>query len=217
MTTGTKRRESALANRKTIGASLLAGVGALAVALGAPLAAQALSGVVSEGDLDVIEVEAAESSPGVWDVELVGHDHGTDTEFDPADVTYEVTAVDGVGYIAEGEALSAGFSAGDEDFLADLQGGDVTFTLASASRSGSTTGSGNVEIYDGKSIDIAFNADSYGTSGSEDFVLSGHTHPDWEFHGQGTYTLVFTVSATPNPGITVNGLPDNVTVTVEVI
>ena len=219
MTAAVQAPESAFRStkKKTIAASAIAGIGVLALTLGAPLAAQAaLSGVISEGDLDVIEVEAAETSANVWDVELVGHDHDTDEEFDPAAVTYQVTADGGVGYIGEGEALSAGFSADNADFLAAVNGGAVTFTLESATRSGALSGSGQVLIDDGGAVSLAFDADAY-AAGSQGFDLADHTHPDWQFSGTGTYELVFEVDAAPVSGVTINGLPDTVTVIVDVI
>ncbi len=201
------------AKRLTFGSASV--LGTLALAVSAPLAAQATT-VISNGDLDVIEVEASETSSNVWDVELVGHDHDTNQEFDPAAVSYQVTSVGGVGYIGEGESLSAGFSAGDAGFLADLQGDAVTFTLADATRTGSQTGTGVVSIDNGASINLNFDADTY-IDDSQNFVLNTHTHPDWEINGKGTYTLVFDVSATPDAGVIVNGLPDSVTVTVQVV
>ncbi|MDR1294109.1 MAG: hypothetical protein LBK59_04010 [Bifidobacteriaceae bacterium] len=205
-------------NRKIL-TMITAGVSAAGLALATPLSAWALSGVITEGDLDVIEVEATETSPHAWDVELVGHDHVGDEEFDPADVTYQIAAIDGVGYIGEDDLLSAGFAAGDPAFLADLADSQVTFTIASAARTGVTSGDGDVLIEGDQDHEIAIelDADTYGTAGTESFSLDGHVHPTWEFWGQGVYVLTFTVTADPASGVTVEGLPASVDVTVDVV
>lgn len=212
---GTTRRR----HRRRIRTALIASVGGASIALATPLAASALAGVITQGDLDVIEVEATETSPHAWDVELVGHDHEGDEEFDPADVTYQIAATDGVGYIGENELLSAGFAAGDPAFLADLADSQVTFTIASAARTGVTSGDGDVLIEGDQDHEIAIelDADTYGTAGTESFSLDGHVHPTWEFWGQGVYVLTFTVTADPASGVTVEGLPASVDVTVDVV
>lgn len=215
--TNTHERSRVVRRKKSIAGSFVAGAGALALALAVPLAAHAAT-VITTGDLDAIEVEATESAPNshVWDVELLGHDHDTDEEFDPTTVIYEVTAdEEGIGTISESSPLSAGFSPGSADFLADLTSPFVTFTLTSATRSGTTTGSGAVTIDDLGDIYLDFDADTY--SGSDSFDLTAHSHPEWLFAGKGTYTLEFEVSAAYTSPTVVNGLPESVTVVIDVI
>lgn len=224
MNTNTQERPQALRRKKTITGSLVAGVGALAFALATPLAAHAAT-VITAGDLDFIEVEATESAPNsqIWDVELLGHDHDGDTEFDPASVTYEITAgLDGVAWISEdpglSSPLSAGFSPGSADFLADLDTPSVRFSLDSATRTGTTTGTGAVVFDDGGDIYLDFDADLYGSPVTPDyFDLTAHSHPDISFAGKGIYTLVFEVSVDYSAPTVVTGLPDTVTVIVEVV
>ncbi len=221
MTTNTLKRPRVLRRKKTIATSVTAAVGALALAFATPLAAHAVT-VITAGDLDAIEVEAVESSLGsqVWDVELVGHDHDTDGEFDPAEVTYQIEAVGGLATISEGLDLSLGFSADNADFLADLDNPWVTFTLQSAEWDEATgsTGEGDVVISDGSAIDLDFNADTYGTPVTPQFfTLGDHTHPDWFLSGEGTYTFVFDVSVDYSAPTVVTGLPGTVTVIIEVV
>ncbi|MFT8705065.1 hypothetical protein [Bifidobacterium aquikefiricola] len=227
MTTSVKERPRARRSKKSFASSLVIGIGAFAFAFAMPLAAHAAT-IISAEDLDVIEVEATESglNTHIWDVELLGHDHDAnnpDPEFDPASVEYQLAAdEDGYAYISEDtdiSPLSAGFSPGSSDFLDDLTNPWVTFTLESAdwdAADGVTAGGG--VIIAGDDIDLDFNADDYDpVSTPQSFNLTKHTHPDWTFRGEGTYTLEFGVSVDYSSPTVVTGLPDTVTVIVHVL
>jgi surface-anchored protein len=204
MTAAVQERQALRSRKKTIGSSLLAGVGALALAISVPAAAHAAS--YSVGDYDGVEIELNGSA---FEVGTHNHQPGTYPDFDPVNDQFITDSAgwiysDGSGGLEVGIATDSGLPA------------NTTLTLTSATFT-ATDGSpvnaaADVEVYEGSSGNLLFNTVA-GAGQPADWsatVPGGyHDHPDWSFkNGEpGTYTLTFSVSAsgsgyTPYTGYT---------------
>jgi hypothetical protein len=166
----------------------------------------------ANSDVDVIEVEAEETAPNAFELNLFGHNHDDDSDFDPEAVTYEVEwDASGYGLVSAIEGVTnnwLGFAVdGDASFASGaVVDNEVQLTLVDAYYDDDSTahpGTGKV-VLDGTAV-------NFDTSSSlpqvSDLPLANaspqfHEHPEWRFYGTGYYELEFSVT-TVDDGATV--------------
>lgn len=164
---------------------------------------------LSSGHVDVLDADWDGS-----DLSLHAHDEATDTEYDPADLTLSVPAAakvtnPGHGFLGSGsqvwllpdteaEANAAGvlFPGISTEHLTTgvFANNNVTYTLVSATRNGSTTedfsvyADGGTRWFDSNTATTNFKSQTYS--------VGSHNHANWAFEEAGTYVLTFRVQGT---------------------